>query len=80
MARDSHYDLHRLIQLVEQGCSPELAVRILGIPGDRFVDHGSVVDLRRVHRLDAPGLTAQVRETVAALGLEPSAIHASGVA
>ena len=24
-------------------------------PGDRFVDHGSVVDLRRVHRLDAAG-------------------------
>jgi 1-deoxy-D-xylulose-5-phosphate synthase len=58
----------------------EVAVRILGIPGDRFVDHGSVVDLRRVHRLDAPGLTEQVRETVAALGLEPSAVHASGVA
>ena len=58
----------------------EVAVRILGIPGDRFVDHGSVVDLRRVHRLDAPGLTEQVREAVATLGLEPSAVHASGVA
>jgi hypothetical protein len=29
VARDPRYDLHRLIQLVEQGCSPELAVRIL---------------------------------------------------
>lgn len=29
VARDPGYDLHRLIQLVEQGCPPELAVRIL---------------------------------------------------
>ena len=26
-----------------------------GIPGERFVDHGSVADLRRVLRLDAAG-------------------------
>jgi hypothetical protein len=58
----------------------EVPVRIVGIPGDRFVDHGSVVDLRRVHRLDAPGLTEQVRETLAALGLAPTAVPASGVA
>ena len=32
----------------------DVAVRIIGIPGDRFVDHGSVADLRRVLRLDAP--------------------------
>ena len=29
VARDSRYDLHRLIELVEQGCPPEFAVRIL---------------------------------------------------
>ena len=29
IARDARYDLHRLIELVEQGCPPELAVRIL---------------------------------------------------
>ena len=29
VARDHCYDLHRLIGLVEQGCAPELAVRIL---------------------------------------------------
>jgi 1-deoxy-D-xylulose-5-phosphate synthase len=46
-------------------------VRIVGIPGESFVDHGSVADLRRVLRLDAAGLAEQVRETVAALGLEP---------
>ena len=29
LARDSRYDLHALIELVERGCSPELAARIL---------------------------------------------------
>jgi hypothetical protein len=29
LARDRRYDLHILIGLVEQGCPPELAVRIL---------------------------------------------------
>ena len=29
VARDPHYDLRQLIALVEQGCSPSLAVRIL---------------------------------------------------
>jgi hypothetical protein len=29
VARDRRYDLHALIGLVEQGCPPELALRIL---------------------------------------------------
>ena len=29
VARDERYDLHQVIELVQQGCSPELAVRIL---------------------------------------------------
>jgi hypothetical protein len=29
LARDCAYDLHALIELVEHGCPPELAVRIL---------------------------------------------------
>jgi hypothetical protein len=29
LARDGRYDLHALIELVEQGCPPRLAVRIL---------------------------------------------------
>lgn len=29
VARDAGYDLHALIELVERGCRPELAVRIL---------------------------------------------------
>ncbi len=45
-----------------------IPVRIVGIPGDRFVDHGSVTDLRRLLRLDAPGLAEQVREALAATG------------
>ena len=50
----------------------DTAVRILGIPADRFVDHGSVADLRRTLRLDAPGLEEQVREAMATLALVPS--------
>jgi hypothetical protein len=34
VAGDPGYDLHRLIQLVEQGCPPELAVRILAPLGE----------------------------------------------
>jgi hypothetical protein len=29
VAENTHYDLHALIDLVERGCQPELAVRIL---------------------------------------------------
>jgi len=29
VAHDGRYDLHRLLELLEHGCSPELAVRIL---------------------------------------------------
>jgi 1-deoxy-D-xylulose-5-phosphate synthase len=49
----------------------DVAVRLVGIPGERFVDHGSVADLRRMLRLDAPGLAEQVRETLATLRLTP---------
>jgi 1-deoxy-D-xylulose-5-phosphate synthase len=49
----------------------DVVVHIVGIPGDRFVDHGSVTDLRRVLRLDAAGLADQVRETLAALQVTP---------
>jgi 1-deoxy-D-xylulose-5-phosphate synthase len=50
----------------------ESAVRIIGIPADRFVDHGAVDDLRKLTRLDVAGLEAQVREATAALRLSPS--------
>jgi hypothetical protein len=29
VANDTRFDLHALLELVEQGCEPELAVRIL---------------------------------------------------
>ncbi len=29
LAKDTRYDLHALIELVERGCPPDLAVRIL---------------------------------------------------
>jgi 1-deoxy-D-xylulose-5-phosphate synthase len=50
----------------------ETAIRIVGIPADRFVDHGAVAELRRQLRLDAPGLAEQVRESIDALGLVPA--------
>jgi hypothetical protein len=34
IADDHRYDLHALIELVERGCRPELAVRILGPLGE----------------------------------------------
>jgi 1-deoxy-D-xylulose-5-phosphate synthase len=55
----------------------DVAVRIVGIPGDRFVDHGSVADLRRLLRLDAPGLEAQVRETLETLRAAPDPSEAA---
>jgi hypothetical protein len=47
-------------------------VRIVGISGESFVDHGSVADLRRVLRLDPSGLAEQVRETLGRLGASPA--------
>jgi 1-deoxy-D-xylulose-5-phosphate synthase len=49
----------------------DIALRLVGIPGDRFVDHGSVADLRRLLRLDAEGIAAQVRETLDLLRATP---------
>jgi 1-deoxy-D-xylulose-5-phosphate synthase len=51
----------------------DVALRIVGIPADRFVDHGSVADLRRLVRLDAAGIAEQVLETLAQLKAAPAA-------
>jgi 1-deoxy-D-xylulose-5-phosphate synthase len=51
----------------------EVAIRLIGIPGDKFVDHGSVADLRTLLRLDPAGLADQVRETLSELGATPAA-------
>jgi len=37
IAADDRYDLHALIELVEHGCPPELAVRILAPDGEAAV-------------------------------------------
>ena len=51
-------------------------VRIVGIPGDRFVDHGAVADLRRLLRLDVPGLTAQTVEALEQVGVPAGSAEA----
>ncbi|GAC1674149.1 MAG: 1-deoxy-D-xylulose-5-phosphate synthase [Candidatus Limnocylindrales bacterium] len=58
----------------------DVPIRILGIPGDRFVDHGSVADLRRVLRLDAAGLADQVRETLATIRATPATVATTTLA
>ena len=50
----------------------DVPIRIIGIPPGAFVDHGAVSDLRRDLRLDATGITEQVREALAAIGSVPS--------
>ena len=49
----------------------DVAVRVVGIPAERFVDHGSVDQLRQLLRLDAPGIAAQIRETLERLRVAP---------
>jgi len=49
----------------------DVSVRIVGIPADRFVDHGAVGDLRRLVGLDAEGIASQVRDALAILGAIP---------
>jgi 1-deoxy-D-xylulose-5-phosphate synthase len=50
----------------------DVAVRVVGLPADRFVDHGSVDDLRRTLRLDVAGIAGQIRETLERLRAQPS--------
>jgi 1-deoxy-D-xylulose-5-phosphate synthase len=50
-----------------------LPVRLIGLPAASFVDHASAADLRRVLRLDTAGITEQLREQIATLGIEPLA-------
>jgi len=51
-----------------------IPIRLIGLPGGRFVDHGAVTDLRRSLRLDVDGIEEQVREAIA-----QAAIVAPGV-
>ena len=54
----------------------EVLLKIIGIPADRFIEHGSVADLRHLVRLDVEGIAGQVRETLALLHAAPSAVAA----
>jgi 1-deoxy-D-xylulose-5-phosphate synthase len=45
----------------------------IGLPDGRFVDHGSVTDLRQLVRIDEPGIRAQIEEAIAAHGLARAA-------
>ena len=51
----------------------DVSLRIIGIPAEMFVDHGSVDDLRRLLKLDAAGIAGQIRETLAKLRVTPAA-------
>jgi 1-deoxy-D-xylulose-5-phosphate synthase len=51
----------------------DVSLRIVGIPAEMFVDHGSVDDLRRLLRLDAAGIAGQIRETLIKLRVTPAA-------
>ncbi len=53
----------------------EVVLKMIGIPGDHFVEHGSVADLRHLIRIDVEGITAQVRETLATLQAIPGVAH-----
>ncbi len=53
----------------------EVAVRIIGIPADRFVEHGSVDQLRRMLGLDSEGIARQVGETLARMRAVPGGLE-----
>jgi 1-deoxy-D-xylulose-5-phosphate synthase len=50
----------------------DVVVRPIGIPAERFVDHGAVDDLRHLIGLDVAGIARQVRETLRLVRAEPS--------
>jgi 1-deoxy-D-xylulose-5-phosphate synthase len=50
----------------------DVAVRIIGIPANRFVEHGSVDKLRHLLKLDAAGIAEQIRETLDRLRAKPT--------
>jgi 1-deoxy-D-xylulose-5-phosphate synthase len=49
-------------------------VKRIGLPDGKFVDHGSVSDLRRLVRLDVPGVVEQIEEAIATHGLSSAGV------
>ncbi|MGH2511944.1 MAG: 1-deoxy-D-xylulose-5-phosphate synthase, partial [Candidatus Limnocylindrales bacterium] len=67
-----------VLELLEEARAVDPAFRavvlkIIGIPAERFVEHGSVADLRHLVRLDVEGIVAQVHETLEAMHALPGA-------
>jgi 1-deoxy-D-xylulose-5-phosphate synthase len=65
-----------VLELIEEARAADPAyrdvvVRPIGIPGDRFVDHGSVAALRKQLRLDADGIFEQITETLSRMKAAP---------
>jgi 1-deoxy-D-xylulose-5-phosphate synthase len=58
---------------LSDGAYRQVAVTRIGIPEGRFVDHGSVTDLRHQVRLDVEGILGQVRGALEQVGVAPSA-------
>jgi deoxyxylulose-5-phosphate synthase len=54
----------------------DVSVKIVGIPAERFVDHGAVDQLRRLLRLDSVGIAEQIRETLARMKASPRRVYA----
>jgi 1-deoxy-D-xylulose-5-phosphate synthase len=52
----------------------DVSVRVVGIPAETFVDHGSVDQLRELLKLDAAGIAGQIRETLGRLRATPSGV------
>jgi len=50
----------------------DVVLRIIGIPADRFIEHGSVDQLRRLLKLDSEGIAEQIRETLVRLRAVPA--------
>ena len=50
-----------------------VAIKRIGIPADRFVDHGAVDDLRRTIGLDEAGIQAQIEQTLTRMQARPRA-------
>jgi 1-deoxy-D-xylulose-5-phosphate synthase len=50
-----------------------VVIKRIGIPADRFVDHGAVDDLRRTIGLDEAGIQSQIEHTLGRLGARPRA-------
>jgi 1-deoxy-D-xylulose-5-phosphate synthase len=58
--------------LADAGPGTAVPLKRIGLPDGKFVDHGSVADLRALVRIDEAGILAQVEEAIAAHGLIPA--------